>query len=388
VATVDRWTGREARLLRGALRLSVRGFADYLGIAPRTIAKWESFGDARTPRPEQQQILDTALARATDDERARFEAALAANEPSREHGDRRLDLVGVAEIRDEVRALVAAYDVTPSVSLLAPAARLHAQVMDMRARASTGPVRRELYAAEAEVAILMGQLVWDASQRRDHATASAHFTHAIEVARQINDAVTEAHAVLRQSYIALYGKPEPAAGLALAARAARLSREHSPVLAGLALLHVAEAHAMLGDRTLCETALGQADVALDARTDLDAAADHYSPTQVGRLSGSCYLSLGLPDRAEVFLTGTAAAQASQEKISALVLGNLGLAHLRQRHLDQATAILHLAIDVLERTRGGAGLNVVFAAGRELRPWRAELAVQEVHDRLLGLLATA
>lgn len=81
--TVERWTGREARLLRGALRLSMRGFADYLGLAPRTIAKWESFGDARTPRPEQQQILDTALARATDDERARFEAAFAVPVPGR-----------------------------------------------------------------------------------------------------------------------------------------------------------------------------------------------------------------------------------------------------------------------------------------------------------------
>lgn len=294
----------------------------------------------------------------------------------------------MAEIRDEIRALVAVYDVTPSVSLLVPAARLQAQVMDLRTRALSGPVRRELYVAEAEVAILMGQLIWDASQRRDHVSAGAHFMHAAEVARQIDDVVTEAHAVLRQSFIALYGKPAPADGLALAARAAHLSRKRSPILAGMALLHVAEAHAMLGDRKSCETALGQADFVLDARSDVDAAADHYSPTQVGRLSGSCYLSLGLADRAEVFLADTAAAQASQEKVSALVLGNLGLAYLRQGQLDLAASSLHAAIDVLEHTRGGAGLNVAFAAGRELRPWRTELVVHEVHDRLLGLLATA
>ena len=35
-----------------------------------------------------------------------------------------------------------------------------------------------------------------------------------------------------------------------------------------------------------------------------------------------------------------------------------------------------------------GLNVVFAAVRELRPWRNERAVQEVSDRLLTLMTAA
>jgi hypothetical protein len=74
------------------------------------------------------------------------------------------------------------------------------------------------------------------------------------------------------------------------------------------------------------------------------------------------------------------------KVSAIVLGNLTLAYLRQRKLAEATATLHAAIDEVERTRGGGGLNLVFAAGRELRPWRQEPAVQDVHDRLLALMA--
>jgi len=41
-----------------------------------------------------------------------------------------------------------------------------------------------------------------------------------------------------------------------------------------------------------------------------------------------------------------------------VLGNLALAYLRQRQLDAATATLHEAIDLLEASRGGAGLTVV------------------------------
>ncbi|WP_116111753.1 helix-turn-helix domain-containing protein [Amycolatopsis ruanii] len=72
-ATAQQWTGREARLLRHALRLSVRGFAAYLGVAARTVAKWESGGTSTVPRPDTQAILDTALARADAGARTRFE---------------------------------------------------------------------------------------------------------------------------------------------------------------------------------------------------------------------------------------------------------------------------------------------------------------------------
>ena len=72
-ATAHHWSGREARLLRHALRLSVRGFAGYLGVAARTVAKWESGGSATVPRPDTQAILDTALAQAEPEARRRFE---------------------------------------------------------------------------------------------------------------------------------------------------------------------------------------------------------------------------------------------------------------------------------------------------------------------------
>jgi hypothetical protein len=145
---------------------------------------------------------------------------------------------------------------------------------------------------------------------------------------------------------------------------------------------------MLGDRTAFERALADAQTCFDERSDLDVVADYYSPTQSGRLAGSCYLSLGLPDRAEVLLSATARAIAGEQKVSALVIGNLGLAYIRQRQLEAAVASLHAAIDELERTRGGAGLNVVFTAGRELGTWRREAAVHEIHDRMLALVATA
>jgi transcriptional regulator with XRE-family HTH domain len=77
VSTVQLWTGRETRALRRALRMSVRVFAEHLGVSPRTVSKWERLGEATRPYPDTQAILDTALQRATADQQARFQVLLA-----------------------------------------------------------------------------------------------------------------------------------------------------------------------------------------------------------------------------------------------------------------------------------------------------------------------
>ncbi|MGH3919355.1 MAG: helix-turn-helix domain-containing protein [Pseudonocardiaceae bacterium] len=84
MATVDRWTGREAKLLRQALRLSVRDFAARLGVGVRTVNKWEARQADITPLPYMQEVLDTALARASDEGKARFAAATRAAAPDHE----------------------------------------------------------------------------------------------------------------------------------------------------------------------------------------------------------------------------------------------------------------------------------------------------------------
>ncbi|MFQ3556146.1 hypothetical protein QZN11_04955 [Streptomyces gramineus] len=76
MVSVQQWTGREASALRAALRMSTRAFAEHLGVALRTVAKWESLGAETKPRPDTQAILDTALARADSAAQAHFEAVL------------------------------------------------------------------------------------------------------------------------------------------------------------------------------------------------------------------------------------------------------------------------------------------------------------------------
>ncbi|VVJ22653.1 Uncharacterised protein [Amycolatopsis camponoti] len=66
------WTGREAAILRAAMRMTLREFASRLGVAATTVSGWEARGETITPAPVSQAILDTALARAGEDGQERF----------------------------------------------------------------------------------------------------------------------------------------------------------------------------------------------------------------------------------------------------------------------------------------------------------------------------
>jgi tetratricopeptide (TPR) repeat protein len=240
---------------------------------------------------------------------------------------------------------------------------------------------------EAEAGTLMGELVWDASQRRDNPTAHLYLDQAIRAARQFRDPVAEGLALLGKTIAVLYGEREPRAGLNLAQRTAETTAHASEVLNALALLHAAEAHAMLGDEAACEAALSEADTSFGRIDVTDAAIDLFSPSQFGRMAGSCYLFLQEHRRAQSLLEDTAQALHDQSKPYAIVLGNLALAALRLGNVDEAAARLHQAMDVIEVNWGGGGLNIVFGASRELRPWRDVPAVQDVQDRLLSLMTT-
>jgi hypothetical protein len=77
-----------------------------------------------------------------------------------------------------------------------------------------------------------------------------------------------------------------------------------------------------------------------------------SSDRLGRVQGSCYLALGDSAKAGSDLEGTACRLQGRHKSKAIVLGNLALAHVHQREIEQATTVLHRAIDLLEVSRGG------------------------------------
>lgn len=385
--------GRKRRRLaerRKAVGLSQERLAEAVGVDPSTVARWERGETDPQPvhRPRLADVLGVSVEEIGDlltgastaasqtDDRLRY----VLQQPGR------VDLVTAVQLRKRVDDLDLRYITTPPTMLLTEAIECFHQTTALRAAANS-LVRRELLSIEAEAAILLGQLIWDASHRRDHTTARAYLHHAVAAARESgHDQTSQSWALLRLAMVALYGEKDPTTGLDLARQAAATSgRSH--VLAGLATLHAAEAHAMQQQRNDCEHALGHAETSFAQITPSDPAIELYTPTHHGRMAGSCHLFLGNNRRALAHLETTARQARDGSKAHAIVLGNLALAHLRERELDQAVAALHQALNLVEATRGGGGLTIVFAAGRELQPWRQEPAVQEVHDRLLGLIAS-
>jgi hypothetical protein len=129
---IEGWNGASACALQAALRLSNEAFAEHLGIAVRTVAFWHQKPAVR-PRPEMQQLLDSALSQASPEVRERFarliprpaHGAFPAGRPPGEG-----DLSAVAEAE---RRLLSDRNITDAVSRL-----------DELARWEPGTARREV----------------------------------------------------------------------------------------------------------------------------------------------------------------------------------------------------------------------------------------------------
>ncbi|MFJ8787367.1 helix-turn-helix transcriptional regulator [Streptomyces sp. NPDC102476] len=375
---------------RKAAGFTQEGLAEFLGVERSTVGRWENAetepqawlrpklaSALRVSVEELQALLDDVT---VTDTRPSDRMSYALENPAS------ANLLVVAYLHERLRQLDESYDKEASTALLGRAGQLHGQVRFLRENAANPRVRRALHEVEADSATFMGQLVWDVSQRRDHHAPLGYFQEAVEAARHARDPSTESYATLRMAYVALYGEKNPVRGATLAEQAAEAAKLVSPSLTGLSLLHVAEGHAMTGATTECEAALRKAEDQFDRVHPDDIAAPFYTVNEYNRLAGSCYLFLGLPERAEPILRMTTRALAAKKKSQAIALGNLTLALIQQRKLDEAASAMHRTIDAVELTRGGGGINLAFAAGRELRQWRQEPWAQEINDRLLALMA--
>jgi tetratricopeptide (TPR) repeat protein len=241
---------------------------------------------------------------------------------------------------------------------------------------------------EAEVSILMGQLVWDASQRRSHGQARAYLDRAAAAGREMRNPIAEGLALLRSTIIALYGERTPDSALDLAYRCVAVTEGSSNVLAGLATLHAAEAHAIQRQQRECDELLGQAETLFGQVDASDEALHLYSPGHFPRMAGSCFLFLNRPKAAENLLERAIARPQDPSKSDAIVLGNLALAHIRQRRPDEAGHAFDQALDVVTRTWGGGGITMAFQVSRELQSWRHVPTIQDACERLLDVMASA
>ncbi|WP_285601145.1 hypothetical protein [Kineosporia sp. NBRC 101731] len=173
---MERWTGRETRALRRALRMTVIGFADHLGVAVRTVSNWESRGADIEPLPEMQAALDTALSRASRESVHRFQAFLGTGEPADfdamplpegRRGSVRPSLPVSAQVIDELTTLRASLVRSDSMlgpgRLIATVGEQMSNVQDMLGSAR-GDLRHRVFDLATLYAEFQGWLFEDAGQ--------------------------------------------------------------------------------------------------------------------------------------------------------------------------------------------------------------------------------
>jgi hypothetical protein len=299
-----------------------------------------------------------------------------------------VDLPSVAYLREQTLHLMKQYEAVASpTSLLPQAAERVEQVTLLREHAPLGRVGQELCSVEAQSATLMGRLVWDVSGQHDHATAARYYDHAITAASNLKEGWAEAFPRTFQRFNPIYaGTGDLRAGLHLAERAsARAEDGSSHVVAGWSLAFTAEAHALLGEEWKTKLTLDRADFHLSKAAPDDPMFGVFAREQLGGFVGACLLRLSDPRGAQVALQESAQGLgAGREKHKSVILGDVSTALVLQGEPEQASAVLHQAIDLVELTGSAAGKRRVFTAGRQLAPWRNEPFVQDVQGRLLAL----
>ncbi|MGA6165849.1 helix-turn-helix domain-containing protein [Amycolatopsis magusensis] len=357
---VRTWTGREAKVLRAAMRSSVRDFAARLGVGTRTVSKWEARGAGIQPTPEMQAVLDTALAQAAADVQARFCQLL--DEVPAEYlrrrtlvkwglvatasvtagvGAGRLGAADVARI-DRATARLCGLDHRHGGETLWRAGVNWAQEACLMLERGSygGAVGDQFLVATGNLQIRTGWLACDAGQ---HDVAQASFADALAVARQAADAEIETRALAGLGFHSnLLGRPREGLRYAKAAAAAKTPRAKAA-----SLLSVAVAGARSGDAAEAEGAIAGARRALDADRGDPAAewATFLSPLEIDAVEATCAVETGDPARAErLFERAIAGYGDGFARNVALYRVRLAQARVRAGAVDGAVEAAEAALD--------------------------------------------
>jgi transcriptional regulator with XRE-family HTH domain len=401
VTVVGQWTGQEASALRQALRLTIRDFAEHLGVAERTVANWEASGSAMVPVPVMQAALDTVLARASDDAKARFGMLLAATRnPAGLPGSavtlgaaalagpapvpRRLDPEAIRRLRTILMEYVKIDNLLGPAHLLDLVA-LHLNFIGELLTLASGQIRVELLTVGAWYAEFAGWLYQDAG----HPQAATYWTdRALSWVQAADDPLRVSYVLMRKSNQAS-GLGDAARTLDLARAALRGKDRLAPRVRALALRQEARGHALSGDPAACaralEAAQEQAAAPGDQGDDERALAGYCTPSYIDGEAADCWMLLEQPRKAVTILEhGLAAWPAPYQRDRGLNLARLAVAHAADREPEQACAVAQEAAGIVSNTWSARATAELRRLPTLLAAWPDMAPVTELRETLAAL----
>ena len=401
VTIVGQWTGQEASALRQALRMTIRDFAEHLGIAERTVAKWEASGSAMVPVPVMQAALDTVLARASDDAKGRFGMLLAATrDPGRSPGSavalgvatpaapapvpRQLDPEAIRRLRTILLEYVKIDNLLGPVHLL-DLVTVHLNFIGELLIVASGQIRTELLTVGSWYAEFAGWLHQDAGNPR---LATYWTDRALGWVKAAGDPLRVSYVLMRKSNQAS-GLGDAARTLGLAQAALRGQDRLSPRVRALALRQEARGHALYGDTTACaralEAAREQAAAPDDHGDDERTLAAYCTPSYIDGEAADCWMLLGQPRKAVAILEhGLAEWPAPYQRDRGLNLARLAVAHATDREPERACAVAQQAAAIVSNTWSARATAELRRVPALLAAWPDLAPVTELQETLAVL----
>ena len=424
---VASWTGGQADLLRQSLRMTCESFAEYLGVAVRTVAYWRQRPET-IPKAAIQEALDTALERAPDRVKAQF-ALLAerGNRADRVDSSESLDphaFVPAASSpssaqavprqripADDIDDLLARFTVTSigedaiqqieqaTISLAeshtqAPARKLLNQVMPLHQRVRSlleGRLRlseqRELYRIESlllsHACLLLGDL-------NENTLAERYGMAGLAFAREAGSDQAVAMTVLAKTF---RWQKRLTESMDMARRGFACS-PNAPIRVQLASQE-ANAAALLGDAVRAREALARAERAAESVTpDSGLSAWSFPVTRQAVFAQSVAAQMGDADAVlQAASVADAAWSAGAPKVSAnwaQIRVSAGIAHLLNGSLDGAAA----EVEPVLALPSGMRVATVTAYTERLRRrlehprYNGAAGVRELGERLVQFNADA
>jgi transcriptional regulator with XRE-family HTH domain len=421
VVAVPVWTGRESGQLRAALRMSQREYAAFLGASPRTVAGWESKGEAAVISADMQAVLDTALDRADHAIQGRFAAfqagdhatpaagkrsqasAAADGLPPQMPGDYRdlirsayatpkparvpLSETDVSVVRGMLDSLTAADHQFGGGFARRTADSFLLEVIRPRLAApGAGSVPRVFKAVAAELQI---RVAWMHLDVADQGAARAAARDAFRLAQESED-LTVCSWVMAMSALLETWLGNTAAACAFGQAAVGLAAGSPRLVRAFAQGKLARALAAAGDSSGTLAALSQ------ARSLFEAARPHederipaairdggYSAAYILDEEAHCFRDLGKDNRALTLSEQCLSLRGTDHfpRNRAFATGNLALALARLGEVDQACdsalSLLHLAA-TLQSSRVARRLDAVLD---ELMPFRGARPVTDLIEQV-------
>ncbi|MGC4891202.1 hypothetical protein [Micromonospora sp. DT227] len=397
---VTAWTGRHARALRLASRMTFDDFAAHLGVSTRGVTKWEAQPDADLAM-RTQQLLDVALKRADDDAQVRFTQLLQEPPPPAAASDpepptslllpsptnrtaRRVTPDLLQFLRRSLRDHYTADNLLGPRALL-PAITAHADSIEQMARDASGQTLDDLLRVGAGYAEFAGWLHQDAG---DTDGATAWYRRALEWAEAGQDDRMAAFVLTRRAVQAISAR-NGAHAARLASAGQRDRGPESLRVRAIAAQTEALGHAVYGESGASDRALDLAERLLD---DGGSAIPLQGDPSDGRYCdlrlylaisrAKCHLELGrASDAVSAFTTVLDTLPPDYHRDRGQYLSRLAHAYVLAGSPELACACAEESFAIASTTGSSRTLNDLRNLLSQLRPWASSPAVAKLRDLL-------